>query len=74
MVREIANIIDLNAAAASGVYSSLTSAGNVMSGGAGTTQHVEIHASFPDAVDHSEIEQAFNNLINTASQYVNRDR
>jgi hypothetical protein len=74
MVREIANIIDLNAAAASGVYSSITSAGGIATGGSGMTQHVEIHASFPDAVDHSEIEQAFNNLINTASQYANRDR
>lgn len=35
-------------------------------------QHVEIHAEFPNAVDHSEIEEAFNNLINTASQYANR--
>jgi hypothetical protein len=35
-------------------------------------QNVHIEASFPNAVDHNEIEEAFNNLINTASQYANR--
>lgn len=35
-------------------------------------QHIEIHAEFPDATSHSEIEEAFNNLINQASQYANR--
>ena len=74
LVREIANIIDLNAAAASGAYSTMSSVGSGLGGGGGMTQHVEIHASFPDAVDHSQIEQAFTNLINTASQYANRDR
>ena len=35
-------------------------------------QTVTIHAEFPNAIDHNEIEEAFNNLINTASQYANR--
>ena len=35
-------------------------------------QNVHIEASFPNATNHSEIEEAFNNLINTASQYANR--
>ena len=35
-------------------------------------QSVTIQAEFPNATDHSEIEEAFNNLINTASQYANR--
>lgn len=35
-------------------------------------QSVHIEASFPNATNHSEIEEAFNNLINTASQYANR--
>jgi hypothetical protein len=35
-------------------------------------QQVHIEASFPNATDHSEIEEAFNNLINQASQYANR--
>jgi hypothetical protein len=35
-------------------------------------QHVEIHAEFPQATDRHEIEEAFNTLINRASQYANR--
>ena len=35
-------------------------------------QNVHIEASFPNAVDHNEIEQAFGNLVNLASQYANR--
>ena len=35
-------------------------------------QQVSITAEFPNATNHSEIEEAFNNLINTASQYANR--
>lgn len=35
------------------------------------TQEVFITAEFPNAVNHSEIEMAFNNLINDATQYVN---
>lgn len=35
-------------------------------------QDVHIEASFPSVTDRNEIEEAFNNLINTASQYANR--
>jgi hypothetical protein len=35
-------------------------------------QQVSIEAHFPNVTNHSEIEEAFNNLINTASQYANR--
>ena len=35
-------------------------------------QNVHIDASFPNVTDHLEIEQAFNNLVNMASQYANR--
>lgn len=35
-------------------------------------QNVHIEASFPNATDHNEIEQAFENLVNLASQYANR--
>lgn len=35
-------------------------------------QEVTINASFPNAKDHLEIEEAFNNLIGKASQYANR--
>ena len=35
-------------------------------------QQVHIEASFPGITEHSELEQAFNNLINEAAQYANR--
>ena len=35
-------------------------------------QNVHITAEFPNATDHNEIEQAFGNIINLATQYVNR--
>ena len=35
-------------------------------------QHIEIHAEFPDASDYTEIKEAFDNIINTATQYANR--
>jgi len=70
IIREISSAIDLRAAAshlASGlsspIYGSSTSA---------FEQMVHITAEFPNAVDHYEIEEAFNNLINRASQYANR--
>ena len=37
-------------------------------------QNVHIEASFPNVENRSEIEEAFNNLINQASQYANRKR
>lgn len=35
-------------------------------------QNVQIQANFPNVVDHNEIELALNNLVNSASQYVNK--
>ena len=35
-------------------------------------QNVHIEASFPAVQDRNEIEEAFNTLINRASQYANR--
>jgi hypothetical protein len=35
-------------------------------------QQVSITAEFPNAIDHNEIEEAFSNLINQASQYAHR--
>ena len=37
-------------------------------------QQVTITAEFPNATDHYEIEQAFNNLVNKATQYANEKR
>jgi len=41
---------------------------------AGIEQNVVINADFPNATDHNEIQQAFDNLMNIASQRVNRNR
>ena len=35
-------------------------------------QKVEITAEFPNVNDRYEIEEAFNNLVNRASQYANK--
>lgn len=35
-------------------------------------QNVTIQAEFPNVTNHLEIEEAFNNLINSASQYINK--
>ena len=35
-------------------------------------QNVHIDASFPNVQDHNEVEEAINNLINSATQYANR--
>jgi hypothetical protein len=35
-------------------------------------QEVSIRAEFPNATNHSEIEQAFNDLVNRAAQYTGR--
>ena len=51
----------------------ITSSGSLALAGTGTLdQNVHIEASFPNVQSHSEIELALNNLINSASQYVNR--
>jgi hypothetical protein len=36
-------------------------------------QTVTITAEFPNATDRNEIEEAFNTLINKASQYANKN-
>ena len=52
-----------------GILASPGYAGNDM----GTLeQNVKIEASFPGVTDKNEIEEAFNNLVNKASQYANR--
>lgn len=70
-IRELVNIIDSQAA--------LSKLFNLSSADIGSSnqvieQKVEITASFPNATNHSEIEEAFTNLINQASQYANRKR
>jgi hypothetical protein len=63
-------MIDLQAAYSAGF--NMTSPTVGYSGGEMLEQSVHIEASFPSVTDRNEIEEAFNNLINTASQYANR--
>ena len=72
-VRDLTRMISLNAADAS------TGLGNLFMGGVGQgggylDQTVTIHAEFPNATNHSEIEEAFSNLIGLASQYAGRKK
>ena len=50
----------------------LSSPGYVENGNDVLEQNVKIEASFPGVTDRTEIEEAFNNLVNKASQYANR--
>jgi hypothetical protein len=66
LVRQIVNAIDLQANWASTGMGLLSAVGyggtdNVLE------QTVTIHAEFPNATDHNEIEEAFNTLINRAA-------
>lgn len=72
MIRQISSLIDLNAMSSMKGLGGMLAAGGVGQTMSGIEQHIEIHASFPDATDHSEIEEAFHNLLNSASQYANR--
>ena len=71
MIRQISSVIDLNAKSASGAFSSLIAAG-VNAGAQELQQEVHITAEFPNATDHNEILEAFDNVINLASMYANR--
>ncbi len=73
IVRDISQMIDLNARAASYGLGLMSSIG-VRDSEQVIEQQVTIHAEFPNANNHSEIEEAFHNLINTATQYANRKR
>ena len=69
-VRDLVNLIDGQAQMAS--LTSLSAASNIHSIGQTLEQSVSIHAEFPNATDRYEIEEAFNSLVNRASQYANR--
>lgn len=70
ILREVVKIIDLQAAT-NGYASELRAAG-VHPTDQSLQQNVEIKAEFPNATDRNEIEEAFNSLINRATQYANR--
>jgi hypothetical protein len=70
LLREIVDIIDLNSLYNQTAW--LSSVGMTKSEKQALEQIVSIEANFPNVSDRNEIEQAFNNLINTAAQYANR--
>ena len=72
IVRDISNRLEQTAAAMR-YENQLAQFHNTIKTSDGTLQQeVTIHAEFPNATDHNEIEEAFRNLTNLASQYANR--
>ena len=70
IVRELSSGIDLRAAASN--FSSSLSSPFYEGLSSVIQQDVTIHAEFPNATNHNEIEEAFNTLINRAAQFANR--
>ena len=70
LIRELVQGIDSRASMSS--LSQLTSSIGVVSNDQSLEQMVSITAEFPNATDRYEIEEAFNSLVNKASQYANR--
>ena len=72
IVRDISDQIEKNALVMQ-YQNQLTNYRTTVGNGDGTLQQeVHITAEFPNATNHSEIEEAFRNLTNLASQYANR--
>lgn len=71
LIREISSAIDLRAAASS--LSAGLNSPYYQSSSSVVEQTVTIHAEFPNATDHNEIEEAFNTLINRAAQYASKN-
>ncbi len=71
LASRILQTIDIQARYASGAFGNISSP-MVGSNAQVVQQNVQITASFPNAVNHAEIEEAFNNLSNKAVQYANR--
>jgi hypothetical protein len=72
IVRSIADRLDANARITAQGLGNLATAAAVNNNREVLEQNVTIHAEFPNATDHNEIELAFGDLINQASQYINR--
>ena len=71
ILRSVSQFIDLQVASNAFATRRLTSSTLTSSNGT-LEQIVTIEANFPSVQDRNEIQEAFNNLINTASQYANR--
>lgn len=72
IIRQVSEIIDLEAVSNQFILNSSRNLPYDSFGKSELEQRVTIEANFPGVQDRFEIEEAFNNLINTASQYANR--
>lgn len=72
MVRDMNDKVEANARAMQYGLTAAYAANNIKSQNDTLQQEVHITAEFPNATNHSEIEEAFRNLTNLASQYANR--
>ena len=70
-VRDLVEMLTTNAGISASGFGNLFASG-VESGGNYLDQNITIHAEFPNATNHSEIEEAFQNLIGLAGQYAGR--
>lgn len=69
MVRHISTLIEARAAFNAANFSYAANIGHVERD---ISQNITINAEFPDATDRNEIQAAFENLFNRASQFANR--
>ena len=72
IIRDISNAIDRYASISRAIGLSL--APNIHTTESTIEQNVKIEATFPNVSNHSEIEEAFNNLVNEAAQYAYRKK
>ena len=72
IVRSIADKLDTNVKLTAQGLGGMVAAAGYNNTREVLEQNVTIHAEFPNATNHDEIEMAFSDLINQASQYVNR--
>lgn len=72
IVRDISDQIEKNAIVMQYQNQLANYRASVSNSGETLQQEVHITAEFPNATDHNEIEEAFKNLTNLASQYANR--
>lgn len=73
ILRDITAAIDLQALSQRQMLSTL-SAPSIGVQSQALEQQITIHAEFPSATEHSEIEAAFDSLLNRASQFANRKK
>lgn len=71
MVRDLARIIDLQAASV-GLRQQLEARFGFDAAQSELAQNIVIHADFPNATDHNEIMEALETLADRAAQYANR--